>query len=383
VKAATLADVSSGMQPIGTVLFLLCTLSGMAWSAETVSSGDRDVVILSNRHRLEGTVVAEDRDSLTIETKSGTLVIDRDQVADIDAGFTRRKAALAPGDYQAHLELVRWCLTRNRKNDALDLIARFADSEDLDLEGLRHLARLTDELRSWEEALPLYRRYRDLGGKDPALLARLEQIEQILADYEARLQEVDQQRENVQVAEGLEAKATWLPEDQRWANPVDVQMVSADGIPDKVLQLDYQSADPKKKATVRWRQSLDTRASNRLVMRVNNPAETPVALSIAVKAGGDWTYFESRNQQVPADSNWHRVEFDLGGSDFKSGASDWQHQAAIDKPEDIRELQLQIHNGRLDGTLFINDMGFLGAESGNADGENTSEDVGDDDGDGE
>jgi len=342
------------------ILLLLCTAA--LGAADNDRSAEDDLLVLVNNRSLPGEVLTErsDHEVVTIRTEAGELSLPRRIVKNIEWGFQTRKQRLPPGDYPAHLELAQWCVTHQRKSEALDLLADFADDPQLDIAGLRLLARLTDELRSAEQALPYYRRYREQGGRDAETLERLRQLEETERAYLERRKQIDEQRADQQVQEGLEARAQWSPEDQRWANPVTATLVTLqDQGGDQMLRLHFESGDSHK-ATVRWRKKLDVRASSILVLRINNPGEVPVKFSVAVKSGSDWEYFESRAQTIPADDTWHRVTFDLGGKDFKSARDKYRsHAFAIADPGDIRELQLQIHNGKSDGDLFINDMGFL------------------------
>lgn len=348
--------------PMPTVPRLLLAL----WAALLPMSGqaaigDGDLVHLVNGHRLSGTVQdTGDPDHLTVLTPAGRLILSRRLVTQVEPGFETRRALLEADDYSGRMELVRWLLARDRKTDALALLRPVQDEAALDLEGLRLLARLIDELESPAEALPLYRRYAEAGGGDPGTLARLEQLETVERAWLQQVADREASIASIEVQEGMEVEGRWEPEDPRWSNELSVALVPArPGSSDQVLRLSYKAGASDRKAAVRWRRQLDVRPSPLLVFEAWNPESHPVDISVAVKVGQSWDYFESRPYRVESSGEWQRIQFDLSAQDFKSAASGWRHNAAVSLPSEIMELQIQIHNGSRAGNLFVNSIGFL------------------------
>ncbi len=327
-----------------------------------------DFILLANRHRLPGYIVARDDDAdpptVTIRTRSGLMVLPRSALATVSSGFAARQAALADDDHEERVVLAREALHNGRSQEAFDLLSQIP-SQHLGLEGLRLLATLTDALKGnddIEAVLDLYRRYRDAGGRDPLILQRLETLEGLLREYEQALAGHRQQREEMRIDDGYEAADGWTSEDPQWANPSTPTVVdSPDGL-QRVLRIAYVGGSEDKAAILRrWR--LDPSNSPILQMSVSNPGDASISLSVAVKTGDNWEYFESRPYPIRPGEDWSQISFDLSGSDFKSESSNWRHSSNIANLHDIKELQVQIHNGRRDGTLYINNMGFA-ARSG-------------------
>ena len=349
-----------------TVLLLSAALLPMAAAedeSKPVSVGE-DMVVLTNKHRISGYLLDQNEQEVTIRTVGGKLTIPRYLVLSSEISFSSRLNALDPQDYAGHLELARWCIARNQRDDALTTLSRVANHDAMDLEGLRLLARLTDESLELgpEEALPLYRRYRDAGGQHEQTLRRLDQLEAVDAENKAAMEAYEQLLSKRVIQEGIESTGRWVSEDPRWSNQVRARVIEAEESGgDKVLRLDVygDKKDSYKKAAVRWRQNMNVHGSNILHLQAANPGKDPFKVSVAVKTGSGWDYFESPPLNVPADNRWHTLEFDLLADTFKCEKDGWAKYAhRIDNSTDVREFQVQVHNGKKTGHLFINHVGF-------------------------
>lgn len=327
--------------------------------------GELDRIQLTNGHRIHGVIDLSDEATrsdetapLLVTTRSGSIALPRELIASIDYGFENRRLLLAADDLAGHIELARWAMANNRSADAYQLLIRFASHPDLDVGTLRLLARLTDELRGAQEAIDLYRRYRDAGGNDAPTLARLADLEDALARHAAAMAAWQrEQAEREPIAEGLESQGSWASDNPQWANPTQVQPVrSPTG--NTRLRIAFQGGEHHK-ASARYPSTLDVRGQPILRMHVLNPGERPAPMSIAVKTGDQWTYFESRAYNVPADNAWHTIDFDLAAADFKCAASQWQPNTTVADPDDVKELQIQVHNGNGAGEVYIDGIGFL------------------------
>lgn len=160
--------------------------------------------------------------------------------------------------------------------------------------------------------------------------------------------------------EGMETRG-WLKENPQYSNPIEHSVVEVgEGlVTNKVLHLGF-GGGAEHKAVVRRRISLDGTTLGPLVFYVHNPGESTVPLSLAVKTGEKWDYFESRPVSIrPSGNGYIRVEFRFDARDYKSDSSNWTHNTPVRNLEDIRELQIQIHNGNRDGELFIDGLGFV------------------------
>ncbi len=82
-----------------------------------------DVVVLKDGRRLEGKIVKETEDTVTLRGKYGEVEISRDEIAAIERGPTsleeyRRRASQVKGTAEAHYELGRWCMEKGLKTEA-------------------------------------------------------------------------------------------------------------------------------------------------------------------------------------------------------------------------------------------------------------------------
>lgn len=348
--------------PLHLVILSALTLAPLAAESPPVRVGE-DLVILSNRHRITGYLLAETEHEVTIRTAGGTLRIPAHLVARTEPGFQRRLDALAADDHDGHLRLARWCLARDRRDDALTVLKAIRAHPAITPTTLALLARLTDEIDGAEAALPIYRAWRDAGGDDPETRERLAQLEAVAAENASKQQAYERELAARTVKEGLESTRRWTPEDPKWANPVRARVVEApqsDG--DRVLRLSFDGAadDRHRKAAIRWREQLDVRGSNVLYFEVSNVSDRALPISIAVKSGEDWAYYESTTQNVAGDGRWQALEFDLTAPIYKCAEDDYRsHAYRVAATDDIREIQIQVHNGTRDGHLFLNNLGFL------------------------
>ena len=161
-----------------------------------------------------------------------------------------------------------------------------------------------------------------------------------------------------------------MGDDPKFANPVTISqttLVTPEG-PRKVLQVDYQ-ANPDNagvdKAAVVLRRRLSLATAGKLNLLAANRSTKNLRLAIAVKTGTEWTYFESPAQSLPATTSgqeFQQLTFDLGAATFKAAASGWAHSSKIAGLEQVRELQILIHNGRNEGSLWLAGIAFSGGD---------------------
>src|SRR5262249_46950755 len=96
-----------------------------------------DVVELEGGGRLEGKIVAEDADSITLEASFGRQVIRRDRITKIERGPTAkeelatREAALKPGAADQWWELAEFARTHNMKKDRERLLDKVLAADPL------------------------------------------------------------------------------------------------------------------------------------------------------------------------------------------------------------------------------------------------------------
>lgn len=344
-----------------------------ATAAEEEEAGtEPDVVILANGHRLVGRIESGDRPDdgrVRITTAHGHMTIPEAMIARLELGWETRRRLLDEEDYAAVLTLARWCVAHKRRDEALELVELALGHPEAEAEAARLRALLTDDALArgqtqGETVLEAYRDYRDrFAGDHAQTIARLDELERTYSEYERAKEAVAaKNREATKaVGDGLEAKPGWGRESPQHFNPsgfaIDLDPEER-GVPNKVLRFEYRPGD-KHKASLRRQLEVDASLSVSLVFSVFNPGPGTLPLSIALKTGESFEYHESSTQQVPAANTWQELRFDLSASIFRNAATGWSRYVPLSNPGQVRELQIQIHNGRRSGRVLIDNMGFV------------------------
>ncbi|TVR46093.1 MAG: hypothetical protein EA402_03105 [Planctomycetota bacterium] len=324
----------------------------------------RDVVVLTNGHQITGRVAEASPQSVLIEQEHGEVRLPRQLVQAVHLGFTSRLERLDRSDYEAVIALAVWAKDRGLLAEAFSLAELAWGLPQRDGRAALLLAQLLDaQAGKQREALEYYRAWRDRhGGSERSVMARIEDLERHFRSYEEALAAYQQQlasaRENH--VEGLEARDGWQGDDPQHANQVEVTQRSIEehGIENVILEVQYQGGS-QDKAVVRRRVTFDASQAQTIRFEVSNPGEHPIPVSLAVKAGPGYTYYESTTVTVPPRSGWHPVSFSLTSQDWKSEASNWAHNTTIGTANNVRELQIQFHNRRRDGTVYLDAIPIL------------------------
>jgi hypothetical protein len=351
-------------------------------AAQTI---DHDTVILDNEQRFQGTVLSnqDDPTQVAINTGNGVLILRRERIKEVVYGLTARMGRVKADDLNALVDLAHWCRNNRRNPEALTLLTKAVALPGCDLPTRGLYAQLVDEVHGAEPALPLYVAYRNAGGTDADILARLGELEKARQLWEEQMRAlgldpgassesgtpVAAAATASQVEEGYE-KYTWVGDNPKFANPVTISqttLVTPEG-PRKVLQVDY-AANPDNpgvdKAAVVLRRQINQDLNRKLNILAANRSTKNVRIAIAVKTGSEWTYYESPAQSLPATTSgqeFQQLTFDLGAATFKAAASGWAHSAKINGLDQVRELQILIHNGRSEGSLWLAGISFSSGE---------------------
>lgn len=264
-----------------------------------------DLVVLDNRQRLRGTITDADRpDRITIKTAGGSMTIQRSRVVAIDLGVTSRVAYTAPDDAQGLYDLALWCQANDHDTQALEALTKAIALPGCPLPARGLHARLVDKLKGPEAALPLYRAWRTAGGDDPTHLARLAQLEAITGPLDPNRPPPAPPAVVTQptppTPKGLDAG--WRAEAPDFANTTQVEpstLPDEDGKDIAGVRV-LAAAGAKGKAAIRRSVRLDLSdpATSTLSFRAQNPGTQDLALTLAVKTGSGWGYFEALPQQI-------------------------------------------------------------------------------------
>jgi hypothetical protein len=346
-------------------ILLLITFADQACTADTV--------ILSNGQRISGTIdpsIDAGPDHVAIKTGNGFIRLPKSAIASEDLGYEARKSKLKNDDLAGHLALAAWCRSKGMMNESLALLDDAVLLNGVPLTARAQHARMVDELKSPKEALEWYRRYRKDGGDDPATLARLAQLEKVLAEFEAQTNAVTtapkktkSDSPNIPKATpilqgGMESKG-WDNEALQWSNPVQPKIVSLSteaGIT-PALQVDFKGGT-QEKATIKRTAHLSIGDDSVLTFYVQNPGDKPLSIAIGVKTGSQYLFHESPQQQIKPGKDFQKLRFSFKGASFKSAASSWNYTTHVADLTDVKEIQVLIYNGNDSGSLLISNMGF-------------------------
>ncbi len=371
--------VDSDVPTDGTVV-----TDGTERSGPAPAAIEHDTVILTNEQRFLGTVLSEQPDPglVAINTGSGVMQIQRSLVARVEYGLTARVGRVKPDDLAGLVDLAMWCRANARNPEALELLTKAVALPGCDLTTRGLYAQLVDEQEGADKALPLYVAYRNAGGTDADILARLVELETARSAWEEQMRALGLDpgasaaagapmaaATSSAVEEGYE-KYKWDPDSLDWSAPAKpslITLVTPEG-PRRVMQVDVEPHPTKPtvdKAAIVLRRPLTLRPGAKLTMLVANRGTADVRLGIAVKSGGEWTYFESKPQIVPATQSgqeFTQLSFDLGAAEFKTKATNWAYSAPVANLEQVRELQILIHNGSKSTSVWIAGIAFAGGE---------------------
>ncbi len=342
----------------------ILVLAGLLQSAAAA-----DMVVLKNGQRIAGTLdptIDVGTDQVAIKTGSGIIRLPKSAIATEDLGYDARKTRLAMDDLAGHVALAAWCRAKGMNKEALELLNAAVKLPGVTLATRALHARLVDEddtpRGGAKQALELYRRYRQDGGDDSATLARLAQLEKVLADFEAQATGVATAtvvpKPVPTIQGGLESRG-WDHEAPQWSNPVRPQVISVSteaGI-GPALKIEFKGGD-QEKSTIKRTAHLTIGNDSVLTFFVQNPGDKPLSIAIGVKTGTKYLFHESPQQQVKPGPTFQKLRFDFKGANFKSAASGWNYDTRVADLNDVKELQILIYNGKADGSLIISNMGF-------------------------
>jgi hypothetical protein len=357
--------------------YLVVLCAAMACAAADGDSGRDDLVLLDNRQRLTGLLEDDPKSAehVLIRGPAGTMRLRKSKIAGVELGLTSRLARVRGDDLAGLLALATWCRERGYHQEALDLLDKARRLPGFDRESAGLYARLVDELRGPEEAVPLYAWYRSQGGTDPAILERIRELVAAGADLDGAgtapaaathavtAAPAAPEVERPASGQGLELRG-WTAENPQYSNKAEVSTVNGGikvGLPGvrKALKVELPPGGDKDKAAIKLGVNYSV-APDSAILRFTcvNQGELPLKFAIAVKTG-EWVFHESVPQQVGAGAK-AELRFDLREATFKTQASGWAHTAKVDGLDDVKEVQLMIFNRDRPATVLVSGMRFTG-----------------------
>ncbi len=325
-----------------------------------------DTIYLTNGHRLSGTIEESPEGNqgiVTLRTGHGYMTIPAENIARIEHSLESASALPTQNDYAGIMALVQRAILEKRKQEAITLLEQAIILPGADSEGVRLLgALLDDQGGQGSRVRDLYRLYRDTyQGTEPKTLERLAELEGMYNQYEIALARIQQETKEIKNIEGIEARPGWSNSSTNHFNPSELEIIRDETLPNfenKVLNLKFNPGKNYKTSTFR-RINVDATGQRAIRLSVRNPSGSVVELSLALKTGDEWKYYETPTQKIPADNAWHTLNFDLQAVNFKTAATNWNHSSPLENAADTRELHLQIHNGGRSGNIFIDALAFI------------------------
>ncbi len=371
------------MFPRSLILLLACSAAAIGEeeiaAIETAPSGD--IIFLTNGQRLMGAIderaPMRDDKVLVRLAGGGQIRIRRDLVGREERGYESRRKGVADGDFAAAVELATWCLAKDMKDEALELLTlalgwQANASPEAILSTRAMHAALVDELSGPEAALALYQGYRDAGGKDAATLARLAELDDAVRQHQAKLNPPASPEGPAAVAvakpaaddRGLESRK-WEVELPDYSNPIEVKTVEVDTVEgkNKVLDLVF-TADPQRKggridkAAIRRPMPAPLGDRTTLTFWAKNHGKFPLRMSVGIKTG-EWVFHESALQTIAAKDEWTLLRFDLTTNTFKSATTEWNNNGTIQNLDQVKEVQFLVYHGLNDGHLQLDQVQFV------------------------
>lgn len=323
-----------------------------------------DLIILDNGQRIAGAVIPETQAEdhlVTIHTGNGLMRFDQKRIRKMELSYATRRAQVKNDDARGLVELARWCRSQGMKIEALELLEKALALPDVDAQARVLYLSLFDEVRGPAAALPLYKAWRENGGSDADTLKRLAQLEKVKADYEAQYgvgtADVASAPPKADFSkEGLESRA-WMPESPQYFNQVDLQRSNDK---DNAILKVVCKAGNQDKAAVRLGMATSGVQQSQFVFTASNPDKSPIRVGIAIKTGSRYVYHECDPVTLEGGGKPRQLTFSLKNPVWKSEANNWQASGAIADIDQIREIQILIHNGRQDATVIIDKIAFQG-----------------------
>jgi len=121
----------------------------------------------------------------------------------------------------------------------------------------------------------------------------------------------------------------------------------------KLLCVHFQGGDTGK-AAIKRLTGLSASADGKIQFSAYSNEMHPPKIALALCTGEKFTWQECEPQSVK--SGWNNLSFELGGKKWKSEASHWKHDAALDQRTDIRAIVVLMYNGAGDGVVYLDGL---------------------------
>jgi hypothetical protein len=149
------------------------------------------------------------------------------------------------------------------------------------------------------------------------------------------------------VKPGME-RCAWALEP--WGNSGSVEKENR-----KMLKLIY-TAGSKDKAGYRHLTCFSMPRDGKFTLDVYSGEDKPPEVSFAVSTTQTYEWHESLPRTLK--KGWNRLQFSVGDKNWKTKGSGWRNEVAVDKPEDIRAVDLLVMAGNQTGIVYVQGINY-------------------------
>jgi len=123
----------------------------------------------------------------------------------------------------------------------------------------------------------------------------------------------------------------------------------------KMLKLIY-TAGTKDKAGYKHMTCFSMARDGKFSMDVYSDEEKPPQVSLALCTSQTFKWHESKPRDLK--KGWNRLQFNVGAKDWKTEASGWKHEVALDTVEDIRAVDILVMAGNHTGIVYVQGINY-------------------------
>ncbi len=128
----------------------------------------------------------------------------------------------------------------------------------------------------------------------------------------------------------------------------------------QVLKISFDGGE-QPKASFKHLTGFSADAAGKVTVHVYAPDEQAPEFAIALSTTQAYVWHESKTRKLK--QGWNKLEFPLAKGEWKTEASKWQYDAAIDHLNDIRAVNLIALNGKSSGWLLVEGLHYDGDET--------------------
>jgi len=310
-----------------------------------------DLVILKSELAVEGKVVRRTRDAVYVLVDYGVLSIPRSKIKSIEVNLAGRIAELPEDDYVGRYRLAVSALEEGNSMQARKVFEELVGKEGVPPEVHKRLAMIYESQGELKKALEHWRTYALARPDDALAKKKIKELEEALGEAAKPDGDNGGAAAKPAIVEGLEGTGKWeiLP----WGNTATLSTQDLEG--NKFLAIDIPGGGGKDKTAIGRNVKLDLSEKSKMTFSAFSAEKGRVEVGVAIVTGA--SYFESRPVVVRPDWNMG-LTVDLVSPKWKCANTKWRFEAALEKPEDVRQIILLVYIGRRKARLYFDSIVF-------------------------